>query len=672
MKKTKHCVLLVICLLTIAQAVAQKETDSPLKFGKLSANETKMTVYDKDPDAAAVILGEKASLIYEMNREGNWDGTFKVHERLKIFKKEAYPSADIRVSYSSKQVLSDVQASCYNLEAGRWVETKLNPNDIVTEKISKTRHIKKFTIPRVREGSIIEYSYAIIDDQVNLFPNWAFQNNYPTLWSEYSVNIPVHFRIMPTIQGVQNQPIVVKEDTLIPHKEHFGASEVTWKNRMMRWAYKDVPAMKPEAMMSSIYNYKLRITLQGVGFYKPKSEKEQTKMDYKDLLADVWQQWGKRLLDDDDWGGFLQNKATDETVKALTDGLTLKKDKVLAIYKHIGMNYEETDYDQVYTTQSLKELLKKRKGTPTELNLLAINLLRRSGVESYPVLMSTRSNGRMDPQYMPMWETMDRVLVYLPALEEKDAFLVDVTAYPAPLGLLPFEDLNGDGFVIRYPNTWVPLKNTINTKKLFFNTLTLNDKGELAGTIAMTATGYEAVEGRHYFHKEGAEKYANKLLKDLLVDGKLETHSFENTDKLEEKYLKGSFKIKSSAFVTKTDSQMYVSPLLFWAEKENPFKNPDRKYDVDYGYARENSYVLHLTIPNGYKVESAPKNTKINFDKGNFTFTYATESAGNELKINVKWSIKKTIFVVEEYSFLRTTYETILNKMAEQIVLSKI
>jgi hypothetical protein len=152
----------------------------------------------------------------------------------------------------------------------------------------------------------------------------------------------------------------------------------------------------------------------------------------------------------------------------------------------------------------------------------------------------------------------------------------------------------------------------------------------------------------------------------------LEEHSFENTDKWDEKYLKGSFKIKTSAFVTKTDSQMYVSPLLFWAEKENIFKNPERKFDIDYGYSRENSYILNLTIPSGYKVESLPKSTKINLDKGNFTFTYVVESAGNEVKINVKWNIKKTIFAPEEYPSLRTTYETILNKMAEQIVLSKI
>jgi hypothetical protein len=676
MKKTKQIFLMVLSCLTIAHALAQKEKNAEpqIKFGKLSDAEMKMTAYEKDPEAAAVILFEKASLDYEMNREGGWNGTFKEHTRIKIFKKEAYEKANITISHHYQVEIQDLQASCYNLEKGRWFETKLNLENVVTEKLSKTRYLKKFTIPQVREGSIIEYSFTRFDDKSNYLPtDWAFQNQIPTLWSEYRVNIPHHWRAIPVFQG-QNQPLVIQEDTLEARKEMFGLTEVKWKNRILRWAQKEVPALKPEPMMSSIYNYQSRVILQGVSFYKPKSEKEQKKMEFNDLLVDVWKQWGQKLLEDDDFGGILKHKATEEIAKPLVEGLTTDKDKVLAIYKYIGTTYEDNDYNGLYFGQPFKDFLKKHKGSPTELNLLAINMLRKVGIEAYPVIMSTRSHGKLNPTYFPIQERFNRVIVYLPKLDEKEPFLLDATSFPKPLGLHPFEDLNGEGFMIQDKNTmsWLPLKNKIHTKKLFLNTLTLNENGELSGTIALTATGYEASNGRYYFHKDGAEKYANTLLKDLLVEGKLEEHSFENTDKLDEKYLKGLFKIKSSAFVTKTDSQMYVSPLLFWAEKENLFKNPDRKYDIDFGYARENSYMLNLTIPKGYKVETVPKNTKINFDNGNFVFIYLIETVGNQLKINVKWNIKKTIFIVEEYPLLRTTYETILNKMNEQIVLSKI
>jgi Domain of Unknown Function with PDB structure (DUF3857)/Transglutaminase-like superfamily len=673
MKKTKHCALWVLCFWTITNAIAQKKVESKIKFGKLSDTETKMTVYDKDPAAVAVILFDIASLDYEMNREGGFTGTFKHHKRIKIFKKDGYGKANIALRHYREVFIQDLQAACYNLENGNWVETKLKPESVVSEKLSKNFYVQKFTIPQVREGSIIEYSYTMLDEKSGALPSdWSFQDDIPTIWSEYKVNMPELFRVMPTFQGIQTQAIAVREDTLQDRKETFGLTEVYWKNRVMRWAQKDLPALQSEPMMSSIYNYQLRVILEGVRFYKAKSQKEQNKMDFKDLVVDVWKQWGEKLLDDEDFGDLLKHKATSETVKSLVEGLTTDREKVMAIYQHIGKSYEEESYSSLYFTQPFKDFLKKHKGTPTELNLLAINMLRKAGVAAHPVLISTRKHGQLRSDYFPMSERINRVIAYLPSLDEKEPFLFDVTAFPQPLGLLPFEDLNGEGFALQNPNLWFPLKNKLHTKKLFFNTLTINEKGELSGTIAMTATGYEAGESRYYIHKDGAEKYANTLLKDLLVEGKLESHAFENTDNLDEKYLKGTFKIQSSAFVTQTDSQMYVSPLLFWAEKENLFKNPERKYEVDFGYPRENSYILNLTIPNGYKVETLPKSAKIHFEGGSFIFTYMTEMAGNQLKINVKWSIKKTIFTVEEYSALRNAYETILNKMAEQIVLSKI
>jgi hypothetical protein len=242
-----------------------------------------------------------------------------------------------------------------------------------------------------------------------------------------------------------------------------------------------------------------------------------------------------------------------------------------------------------------------------------------------------------------------------------------------PLGLLPFEDLNGEGFVMRDKTyKWMMLQNKLSTKLLFLNNLIINENGQLSGTVEMASTGYNAVKGRIQIEKEGAEKYVNVLLKDILVDGKLESQHFENTNKLDEKPLKGVFKIQTNAFVTKTDSFMYVSPMLFWAQKENLFKNPERKFDIDFGYTWDQSYILNLKIPDGYKVETMPKSIKINAEDQSFLFTYVTEVVDKQLKINVKWSIKKTIFRASDYAILRNGYEAILNKMAEQIVLSKL
>jgi hypothetical protein len=67
-----------------------------------------------------------------------------------------------------------------------------------------------------------------------------------------------------------------------------------------------------------------------------------------------------------------------------------------------------------------------------------------------------------------------------------------------------------------------------------------------------------------------------------------------------------------------------------------------------------------------------PKSGKINAEDNSLLFSYLAEVVEKQVKINVKWSIKKTLFRAEEYPMLRGGYEAILNKMNEQIVLSKI
>jgi transglutaminase-like putative cysteine protease len=665
---------MVISFLTITNIIAQKSTELKTKFGKLTAEEMKMSVYDKDPEANAVILFDKASLDYDINPSGLFYCKFTRHVRLKIFKKEGYEQADIQIPYSDKLKISSIRANCHNLEGEKWVASKMSSESVFDERLNKYSKVQKFTIPQVREGSIIEYEYTILDNDGGYMPSvWAFQAEIPTIWSEYEVYIPQVFDYIAMPQG--NFPFVVREDAKEYTRGLYHTTAVEWETRHQRWVQKDLPALKTEPMVASLKDYTARLIFQYKGFYQMEFHSFagaiQLRAGLFRPMANTWARLADELMKDEDFGAILTHKATLETAKLIIDTLKSDRAKVAAIYDYIGKNYQAESYKALTLRQPLKELLKQHKGAVTELNLLAINLLRHAGVEAHPVIISTRANGQLNPFY-PMTERVNRVIIYLPTLDN-EPFFMDMAAHPMPLGLLPIEDLNGEGFVIKDKTyKWMMVQNKVSTKSLFFNNLIINENGALSGTIEMTSTGYNALKARTQMDKDGAEKYVNILLKDALVDGKLEEHRFENTEPSNEKPLKGQFKIKTNAYVTKTDSQMYISPLLFWAEKENLFKNPERKLDVDFAYIWENIYILNLKIPEGYKVETMPQSIKINPADNSFVFLYTTELIDKQLKINVKWAIKKTFFRAAEYPILRTGYETILNKMAEQIVLSKL
>ena len=298
-------------------------------------------------------------------------------------------------------------------------------------------------------------------------------------------------------------------------------------------------------------------------------------------------------------------------------------------------------------------------------------MLRTAGIEVHPVLISTRDHGKIgtpNAYFQRFDRTIGRVLI------EKDTFFIDVASFPHPIDLLPFEDLNGGGYEFWGKDNYalVTLANKIPTRRMSQAIMSLNTEGSLFGTIATTASGYEAVENRKILKEVGADKFAQSMVKGLLNSGKLEEQKFEKPENFDENNLKATLKIKSSDYVSVAGDKIYLNPLLCFGDKGSPFANPERLYDVDYGSPKEDIANLVLTIPEGYKIEELPKMTRLQFGEGAMKYDYLIEAAGNQIKVNTKLSIKKTIYEVENYKDLRDFYSKIIAKMGEQIVLTKV
>ena len=64
-------------------------------------------------------------------------------------------------------------------------ETKLDPKNVFLENQSKYYDAKKFAIPNVKEGSVIEVFYTLESPFIFQFRSWEFQSDIPKLQSEY-------------------------------------------------------------------------------------------------------------------------------------------------------------------------------------------------------------------------------------------------------------------------------------------------------------------------------------------------------------------------------------------------------------------------------------------------------------------------------------------------------
>jgi hypothetical protein len=180
------CSILLLLVLISGKTIAQKE---PVDFGKVQIPDVEMKQYELDTSASAVVLCDFGKSYFQYQSEKGFQVVFERTTRIKIFKKSGYEYANVEVPYykksnSEKEVVTELKGYTYNLENGKMVKTKLTGESIFDEDKTENWKLKKFSLPNVKEGSVIEYTYTIKSDFLFTFREWEFQSDIPVIWSE--------------------------------------------------------------------------------------------------------------------------------------------------------------------------------------------------------------------------------------------------------------------------------------------------------------------------------------------------------------------------------------------------------------------------------------------------------------------------------------------------------
>lgn len=681
---------LLLCLLLFAISATAQKKELKTKFGKVSDDEINMTSYAADPAAPAVVLFDKGYVDHRYVDNVGFIQTFERHTRIKVFKKEAYDLADVAFMYFSWQKVGDLKATCYNLENGKVVETDLEKANIFDEKITKTRMLRKFSIPAVKEGSVIEFKYTITDEDVAGIPNWVFQKvSVPTIWSEYEASVPTFIEYSKVAQGWE--PFSLSEEKDLNKTINLSISnrgsgttvqtgmstaKIDYEAKSMHFIQENLPAMKSEPFVPSPYDYISQINFEIRAVYRTDvvpngATYRLVNTSYKQY-NNSWESLGKEMLDDVYDKSLNSTKYTKEQFAACTAGKTDPAEKLAAIYEYIGKNYTVRDLDLIWTTQSLESLTKERKGTETDINLLLINMLRQADIKAWPVMISTRSNGKIHPVRVAP-SAFDRVIAAV-EMEEGKVIFVNAAAFPFPIGLLEKEDLNGAGLLLKSLEEvfWEPLQNKVSTKEAIVADFIIQPEGGISGNVSFMVSGYGTVKQRQMIQEKDAQQMLTTTFKEWAAEGTFADVTVDHPSEWQEPLMKTDFQLKTTSFATSSGDKIYLSPTLGLGQRENPFKNPERKANIDMGAPHDESYNLTFAIPPGYKVEEVPKSAKMAFGENALSFDYIVETTPQAVKIIVKNKAKKPYFSVEQYTDLKQFFTIMATKLEEQVVLTKI
>ena len=112
--------------------------------------------------------------------------------------------------------------------------------------------------------------------------------------------------------------------------------------------------------------------------------------------------------------------------------------------------------------------------------------------------------------------------------------------------------------------------------------------------------------------------------------------------------------------------------MLFFTVTQNPFKQENREYPVDYGFPFVDKYNITIKIPEGYKVESLPTSILLNMEDNLGGFKFMVSATGNVIQLVMTHQINSPIIVADYYPMLKEFYQKMIEKQNEKIVLKKV
>lgn len=666
--------LAVLCLcLSALHPCAQSKAKHTL--GKLTPSDFSLPATPIiDSNTNAVILADLGDVHFIGNRYGWFSYVYVRQTRIKILNKKAFDLGTITVDlYGEKSEdrdqLANVEASAYTLENGQLQQTKLDAKDIYTTRTNKRWTEAKFSIPGIKEGSILEYTYTITSRYDFDLPEWKFQSrHYPCLSSEYHVEIPQTLNYVLVRQGVhpyaldkgstghQSYSVAKKEENTglpIPDQE-LTVSANTVKHD---WVMKDIPAFGAERFLTTPENYIDKISFQLSGVYNG----EETTARYN-----TWAKANEELLAQSNFGGAL--KDAEEAIDALADKVPEGNDVLAtarAVYYYVSQHFTCTSWD-AYVRTNLEDVIRNNSGTAGEINLLLTGMLRRKGFVADPVVLSTRDHGFNMASY-PILDKLNYAIVRL-SLHDKSYYL-DGARRQLGFGMLAADCYNGHARIISDKDSgsvyfWA---DSLKESKVTMVLMTGTDKG-FDGTWQSTLGKQGSYDVRREVAEHGQAQYFKDIQTSWGSDVEISNGGIDSVDRLEDPVkVHYDFLLKQPP----GESLLYFYPVMGDGWRENPFTAAKRKYPVEMSYARDETYIFSLMIPDGYVVDELPKSTKVAFNGDQGYFEYLAVNSGGQIQLRCRVKLNKAWFGPEDYSSLRDFFGYIVKKENEQIVLKK-
>lgn len=632
--------------------------------------------FDLDVSSGAVILYEKCTphLLLRPVSSGYRNSYYMrtTYRRvIKILDKKAFDAADCEHAFYSgldagnfAMGVKDVTGTTYNLVEGKVVEEKMHKQTIREE--PRTEYTKKlrFSLPAVREGSIIDYSYTI-EQPVTLFlVEWSFSRMYPCLYSELDCYLSRNFAYNTLSQSPHefvafNDSKLNTIDTTVPYA--YTLNEPTFSHDLShrKWVRRYVESMQPEPFVNNIEDYmevvKLRVAAN---------------KDYSLGAMQSWEEFNERILElrecrmpDKDEIKALQ--------KAAKNGFELSDDPLIQaknIYCFVRDSAWVNNVADKTEDKRMTSLIRDRNCATVDLNLAAIGLMRAYGLKADLVALSPTSSGKMIEAY-PSLDQADYHIGQL--IVQQDTFYFDASGKDLPFGTLYPFCYNGYCRVISSPGYPIQLYAERQKERSQYAVVTKdNTPDHYIVEQKIIMNNILAAYLRREWKKDSTKvkPFIDDQAKKLPFKARLQSYQFlGRTDPDTPLTLICQYQL-----TWPEEKKTVFQPMLHALFKENPLSATKRRFPVELPYASDEFGYLQLQMPEGYKAEELPGSVLLQLDKGNsLLYNISYDPATRMLTLNTRLKRSTVWFSAAEYADVRNFYEKIIEQQQQSCIISK-
>jgi hypothetical protein len=669
----KKVFLIVAIIIATNQIIAQN-----YKFGKVSEEELKEKFYPLDSSANAAVLYKKRHTFFQYSQGQGFSVVTEIHERIKIYNKEGVDWATKRIEYynpsaNRSEKVTNINAKTFVFEDGEIKEYKLKNNQIFNEENNKYWAEKKFTMPNIVDGCIVEWEYRL-SSPYNGINKVEMQFAIPVKKFECSIEIPEYYKFnIRQIGSVKiNSTKSVKSGSISLTQKYraemklksqvytsFSNHKINFLTDVYKIENDNIPALLEEPYVNNIDNYRTSQHFELSSIKWPNEPIE--------YFSKSWEDVAKTIFKEEDFGGELRKtsyfeKEIDEVIRNNSDPSKL----IVSIFEFVKQKVKWNDYRGMFSDNGVKKAYETGSGNTADINLMLVAMLRHARLNADPLILSTRDHG------IPLFPTI-RGFNYVIAAVELDGSLIllDATEKNSTPNVLPLRDLNFQGRIIRKDGSselvdLTPKQSAITSS---ICSLEIDEMGEISGGIRKTYLNFHATSYRDKYGKMDDEKIIAKLEEE---NDKYEISEFKLSNKSEiYKPIIESYKFISENSVDMIGGKIYFNPLFDAAITENPFKLEQREFPIDFGTPINYKQRVSIKIPQEYSVESIPNDLAIGLP--NNYGVYKIKIAVNDRIINVfsELKINTAIYPSTNYNEIKEFYKLIVNNNMEKVVLSK-